>query len=128
MNVILIEKPGFRVATTDRLTARFQLRGIDDASAEKASRLGHPITTDPPLRQESEDETWTEEKNKRRCALIDRKYAGTLTPDLARELARLQSLMLYHRQRIAPLPLEDAERLYEKLLAEVRESSAPTEP
>lgn len=128
MNVTLTEKPGFPVASTNHLTVLFQLIGIDDASAEKTSRLGHPITTDPPLRQESEDETWTEEKNKRRCALIDRKYADTLTPDQARELARLQSLMLYHRQRIAPLPLEDAERLYRKLLAEVGESSAPTEP
>src|SRR4051794_27664477 len=35
------------------------------------------------------DETWTEEKNQRRCDLIDRKYAGRLTVDETVELARL---------------------------------------
>jgi hypothetical protein len=54
------------------------------------------------------DEPWTEEKNQRRCDLIDRKYAGGLTPNEVVELARLQEEMLRHRQQVAPLPLEDA--------------------
>jgi hypothetical protein len=62
------------------------------------------------------DEEWTEARNQRRCDLIDRKYAGNLTPPEAVELARLQEQMLRHRQRVAPLPLDDARRLRQELL------------
>jgi hypothetical protein len=62
------------------------------------------------------DDTWTEAKNQRRCDLIDRKYAGGLTASQALELAWLQEQMLRHRQRVAPLPIEDAERLYQELV------------
>jgi hypothetical protein len=60
---------------------------------------------------------WTEAKNARRCDLIDRKYAGMLSPAEAVELARLQDQMLRHRQTVAPLPLAEVRRLYEELLA-----------
>src|SRR6516162_5245179 len=69
------------------------------------------------------DEPWTEEKNQRRCDLIDRKYAGGLTPNEVVELARLQEEMLRHRQRVAPLPVEDARRLHQELLT--RAASPP---
>ncbi len=59
---------------------------------------------------------WTEAKNARRCELIDRKYAGTLTPQEGIELAGLQDEMLRYRQRVAPLPLEEARRLHQELL------------
>jgi hypothetical protein len=62
------------------------------------------------------DETWTEAMNQRRCDLIDRKYAGSLTPPEAVELAQLQEQMLSYRRRVAPLPLEDARRLHQELL------------
>ncbi len=68
-------------------------------------------------------EAWTEAKNQRRCGLIDRKYAGSLTPTEAVELAQLQEQMLRHRQRVAPLPLEDARRLHQELLT--RATSQP---
>jgi hypothetical protein len=54
----------------------------------------------------SGDDGWSEAKNQRRCDLIDRKYAGQLTPPEAVELAQLQEQMLRYRQRVAPLPLE----------------------
>ncbi len=63
------------------------------------------------------DEVWTEEKNARRCHLIERKYAGTLSAAELIELAELQEQMLRYRQRVAPLPLEDARRLHQELLA-----------
>jgi hypothetical protein len=63
---------------------------------------------------------WTEPKNARRCELIDRKYAGTLTPQEGIELARLQEEMLRYRQCVAPLPLEDARRLHQDLLMKAR--------
>ena len=62
-------------------------------------------------------EEWTEAKNGRRCDLIDREIAGTLTPADAVELQRLQGEMLRHRRRTAPLPLDDARRLHQELLA-----------
>jgi hypothetical protein len=65
------------------------------------------------------DEPWAEAKNARRCALIDREIDGTLTPDEAAELRRLQQAMLRHRRRVAPLPLADARRLHQELLAKV---------
>lgn len=59
---------------------------------------------------------WTDAQNHRRCDLIDRKYAEGLSPGEETELALLQEAMLRHRQRVAPLPLEDASRLYQELL------------
>ncbi len=73
------------------------------------------------------DDTWSDEKNQRRCDLIDRKYAGVvLTPTEVVELARLQEQMLRHRQRVAPLPLEDARRLHQELLNRAN-SQAPAD-
>jgi hypothetical protein len=62
------------------------------------------------------EEEWTEAKNQRRCDLIDRKYAGGLSLAEAVELAQLQDAMLRYRQRVAPLPLEEARRLHQELL------------
>jgi hypothetical protein len=63
---------------------------------------------------------WTEAKNTLRCDLIDREIAGTLKPGEAAELHRLQQEMLRHRRRVAPLPLDDARRLHQQLLAQER--------
>ena len=68
---------------------------------------------------------WTDEKNARRCILIDREIDGTLTPEEAVELHRLQREMLQHRRRVAPLPLEDARKLHQELLAQAQ--NAPRE-
>jgi hypothetical protein len=138
MNDTLIEKPAFPGASTYKVRARFLLQGIGAASAGRPSRLGHPVATVSPLEDgiadfdrppwpETEDGTWTEAKNQRRCELIDRKYVGSLTPVETRELARLQAQMLRHRQRVAPLPLEDARRLYQELLAGAIASRSPTD-
>jgi hypothetical protein len=70
--------------------------------------------------------TWTEEKNAQRCALIDREIEGTLTPKEAAVLNRLQQDMLRHRRRVAPLPLADARKLHQELLAKAQRS-APDE-
>ena len=60
---------------------------------------------------------WTDEKNKRRCELVDKKIAGTMLSEEGEELARLQREMLDYRRRVAPLPLDDARRLHQQLLA-----------
>lgn len=69
-----------------------------------------------PTSAESNGEAWTDEMNARRCELIERKYAGGLAPGEALELLRLQEEMLRSRQRVAPLPLEDARRLHQDFL------------
>ena len=60
---------------------------------------------------------WTEAKNARRCDLIDKDIDDKLTPAEARELANLQRQMLRHRRQVAPLPIDDARRLHQELLA-----------
>lgn len=65
--------------------------------------------------------TWTEEKNRRRCQLINLKILRRLNRTEAKELSDLQKQMLQHSRRVAPLPIEAAESLYQKLLADSKE-------
>ncbi len=51
---------------------------------------------------------WTDAKNARRVELIKKKHAGGLAPAEHAELGALQDEMLRFRQKVAPLPLEDA--------------------
>jgi hypothetical protein len=133
-----VEKRTVSSASREKVLPRFRLLGVGAVSAGKSSRLSFAVTTVSPYedeiadfakpsRPDAEDETWTEAKNQRRCDLIDRKYMGGLTPAEARELTRLQELMVRHRQRVAPLPYDDALRLYKELLARVGDSRAPTD-
>jgi hypothetical protein len=59
---------------------------------------------------------WTEEKNARRFALIDKEIAGQLTPGEAAELSLLQREMDCFLQRVAPLPLDAVRALHGQLL------------
>jgi antitoxin (DNA-binding transcriptional repressor) of toxin-antitoxin stability system len=83
---------------------------------------GHPVARLLPIPargkgDRDEARTWTSQKNATRCALIDKEIDSTLTPDEAEELEMLQRQMLRHRRQVAPLPLEDARRLHQELLA-----------
>jgi hypothetical protein len=49
--------------------------------------------------------SWTEEKNARRCDLIDKEIDSVLTASEMAELNTLQSEMLEYRRRVAPLTL-----------------------
>src|SRR5207247_8214484 len=69
-----------------------------------------------PHRNGTEKSAWNDAKNERRCELIDRKYDGKLTVEEAAELALLQEEALRYRHRVAPLPLDAARRLHQKLL------------
>jgi hypothetical protein len=66
---------------------------------------------------------WTEAKNARRCALIDREIDALLTPEEAAELQMLQQQMLRERRRLAPVPLEDLRRLHQKLLMKAQQEA-----
>ncbi len=67
-----------------------------------------------PLQEHSD---WSEAKNARRCSLIDKEIDGTLSAGEAVELHLLQREMLAHRRKVAPLPLAEARKLREDLLA-----------
>jgi hypothetical protein len=73
-----------------------------------------PIREDEP--REATSENWTEEKNGRRIDLIHKQFNGGLTAAEAGELELLQAEMLRYRNRVAPLPLEDARKLLGELL------------
>ena len=49
--------------------------------------------------------TWTNEKNQRRCLLVDKEIDGTLSPTEHAELEQLQSEMLAYRRKVAPLDM-----------------------
>lgn len=71
------------------------------------------------------EEPWTDEKNHRRCELIDRKYNGDpLTFEEEVELIRLQEEVGRHVRRVAPLPLEAARKLHQELLMKVNQTAS----
>jgi hypothetical protein len=59
---------------------------------------------------------WTEQKNARRCHLIDRQIQGIITTGEAAELDALQHALRVHLDSVAPVPLEAARRLHAELL------------
>jgi hypothetical protein len=112
----------------DEPLKQFALSLSADAEGSVLELNGRPVAWVVPAAAgpANGEEPWTEDKNARRCELIDRKYAGTLGASEAVELAQLQEQMLRHRQRVAPLPLEDARRLHQELLAKAIQASADT--
>ena len=63
---------------------------------------------------------WNEDRNARRCALIDKEIEGTLTAPERAELNLLQKQATAYRDRVAPVPIEGARRLHQELLREKR--------
>jgi hypothetical protein len=110
----------------DDAVKRFVLALPSDPHGSILELGGQPLVCVLPASAVSDadgDSPWTDEKNARRCDLIDRKYAAGISPAEALELARLQEQMLRYRQLVAPLPLEDARQLHQELLG--RATSAP---
>jgi hypothetical protein len=70
---------------------------------------------------------WSEEKNARRIALIDKKIQGTLSSDELPEFESLQAQAIAYRDRVAPLPIEGAKRLHQELLEKEQSRKRPAE-
>jgi len=64
-------------------------------------------------------ESWTKEKNRRRCELVDKEIDGTLSQQDRNELDTLQAEMLAYRRKLAPLPLDELRELHQELLRDV---------
>jgi hypothetical protein len=54
--------------------------------------------------------------NRRRCALLDKKYDHGLTPLEEAELALLRDALHRYLDRVDPLPLDAARSLHQELL------------
>jgi hypothetical protein len=67
---------------------------------------------------------WTSAKNRRRGELIDRKIAGTITPEERVELEDLHEQLDRFVDRVAPLPVEPVRRMYDALLEKVIRTAA----
>ncbi len=90
----------------------------DGVILESEGRAVACIVTPPkaPNGASVQAEEWTAEKNRRRCALIDRKYDCGLRPAEEAELALLQDAMHRYSDKVAPLSLDAARSLHQELL------------
>ena len=86
---------------------------IGDPEEVVVSTSRWPLLWSP---QEPASTQWSEEKNDRRCQLIDKEIEGTLSAFEQMELGQLQAEMLKHRRSVAPLPLDDLRELHQELL------------
>ena len=86
------------------------------ARAPRASSNGHESMARAPSAP-----AWTEQKNQRRCHLVDKDIDGTISLAEKGELDQLQAAMLAYRRHVAPLPLDDLRTLHQQLL---RQASA----
>lgn len=121
MNHILLDKQ-------DEAVKRFFLSLPGDSEGAVVELEGRALVCllPPPKAANGKAEKWTDTKNERRCELIDRRYEGPpLTPAELVELAELQDEMLRYRQKVAPLPIEDARRLHQELLSRAASQDSP---
>ncbi len=101
----------------------------DGAVLESAGRAVACIVPPPrPGEASTPEQEWTDEKNRRRCELIDRKYDHGLSPTEEAELALLQNAMYRYIDRVAPLPLDEARRLHQELLQKAARTGDANKP
>jgi len=62
------------------------------------------------------DGDWTDDKDARRCELIDKDIAGTITAVEHEELTRPERQANDHFDRVAPPPIDGARRLHQQLV------------
>ena len=60
--------------------------------------------------------SWTQEKDTRRCALIDKSLHAALTRSEQHELSRLQREAECHFDEVAPPPIDGALKIHAELL------------
>ena len=90
-----------------------QNRNLGPGSGASVRQRGERIAPDP-------SEPWTEDRNERRCELIDKDIEGTHTEAEKWELERLQDCFHEYLDTVAPPPLEGAQRLHRQLLEDKR--------
>ncbi len=114
--------------TENEVVRRFVLSLAIDPAGTVLETNGKPIAcVVPPPKSTgiAPAESWTNAKNQRRCALIDKKYESVLSSAEEAELNLLQDEAIRYRRRVAPLPLDYARELHQRLveLAASKQSS-----
>jgi hypothetical protein len=110
----------------DEAVRQFVLRLTGEEGVSVLELNGRPvacIVPPPKLTSGTEELKWTDSKNARRIDLIKKKHAEGLSSPEHVELGGLQEEMIRFRQKLAPLPLEDARRLHQGLLAQISADS-----
>jgi hypothetical protein len=114
----------------EEVVKRFVLGLTADPNGSVLELNGRPVAcvVPPPtaVNNSGAEPEWTDAKNARRIELIKKKHQGGLAPTEQVELSGLQDEMLRFRQKIAPLPLEDARRLHQELLVQAAAQKSPT--
>ncbi len=67
---------------------------------------------------------WSDEQNARRCLLITKEVAGTISAAEAIELEDLQDQLRRYRRQVTPLPLAETRRLLEDLERKASQSKS----
>ena len=67
------------------------------------------------------EDAWTEEKDSRRCDLIDKSLQATLSASEELELSKLQRQAEAHFDEVSPPPIDGALKLHKELIA-IKES------
>jgi hypothetical protein len=106
----------------DEAVKRFVLSLPVNANGSVLELEGRALACVVPIVEEPVEANgpWSEEKNARRCALIDKEIDGRLSAGEAVELHLLQREMLAHRHNVAPLPLAEARKLHQELLTKAQ--------
>lgn len=74
-------------------------------------------------RARHDPESWTDEKNDRRCDLIDKEIDGSLTAVERLELTELEEELLDYRDHLAPIPIAQSRELHQQLLQLARKAT-----
>jgi hypothetical protein len=107
--------------TQPELIRQFVLALTSSPDGVVLESAGRPVAcVVPPPRSvngtSDQEGEWSEEKNQRRCQLIDQKYDHGLSPAEEAELALLQDALHRYIDKVAPLPLDAARALQQELL------------
>ena len=73
------------------------------------------------LESPTDASSWTDSMNDRRCALIDKDIAKSITVDERVELAVLERQAAAYFDRVAPPPMQGVDQLHQELLSKREE-------
>jgi hypothetical protein len=105
----------------DRVATLFEIDNPLRQMGRPAPDVGGAARRTPEGAAGDPSELWTEEKNDRRCELIDKDIEGTISESEELELERLQERFHEYLDTVAPPPMEGARRLHQELLDKKRQ-------
>ncbi len=123
---VLLRKEGvdyvvIRADLYDRVATMFEFDNPRAQSRSRSPDVVRAVRNKPNGPAGNPSEPWSEEKNDRRCELIDKDIEGSITESEILELERLQLGFYEYLDSVAPPPMEGARRLHRKLLDKKRQ-------